>query len=52
MSPVTVTFSPGRGIPITSCASPEPLDESVTVTLVSGGSVATVQVTRVTGFVP
>lgn len=52
MSPVTVTFSPGRGIPITSCASPEPLDESVTVTLMSGGVAATVLVTRVTGFVP
>jgi hypothetical protein len=52
MSPATVTFSPGRGIPVVSCASPDAISENVVITVAAQGAVATVEVTRVTGFVP
>jgi type II secretory pathway pseudopilin PulG len=52
LSPMTIVFSPSRGIPITSCASPDALAENVVIIVAARGAVATVEVTRITGFVP
>lgn len=52
MSATTITFSPGRGIPLASCASPDAATENILITVTAQGAVATVEVTRVTGLVP